>query len=344
MTCETRDLVWTPRDDTRYVYGVAVVRALESSFLQRKNLESMAREDSPEGALEQLGETFYVRFMAPDQHPEQFESILHEALLDTYGVFRSLVLDEDLENAVLRVHDFHNLKALLKAQIGGDHVVGIVPFGLLDPDAVATAVRTGNYGLLPPVLAETAERATALYQRDPDPQRLEIVIDRAALRCRIEPLARLQGTAISEYAATLADTKNLRLTVRMSRTAPNPELFDEAFTEGGTIPAEVLRPCLGKKPGAVAEAVAGTRYGPILRHGIDYLHERGSCTLIDRELEDLLTTTLRRTRTEVFGPGPVLAHAFAREHEVAMIRMIMVAKLNRIPVDRILDRLSMLYV
>ena len=46
MVRETLDLYFTHRDDTRFTYAVASVRALEHTLLHRKTLEGMARASS----------------------------------------------------------------------------------------------------------------------------------------------------------------------------------------------------------------------------------------------------------------------------------------------------------
>ena len=81
-----------------------------------------------------------------------------------------------------------------------------------------------------------------------------------------------------------------------------------------------------------------------MRDGIEYLQDKGSYALLDRELENHLFITLRGARFLIFGPGPILAHTIAKEHEINMVRLVMVGKLNNIPEERIVARLPMLYV
>ena len=104
-----------------------------------------------------------------------------------------------------------------------------------------------------------------------------------------------------------------------------------------------LEATLGKRLQSLADALSGTPYGKAVRDGIEHLQDRGSYALLDRELESQLFSTLRGARFLVFGPGPIIAHTVAKEHEISMVRLVMVAKSNRIPEERIVARLPVLY-
>lgn len=345
MRAAARDMVWIPPDDTRYTYAVAVIRALEHTLLRRKTLEAMARAFSPEEAFQELGETFYVKFMSPGLSAAGFETLLSAVLKDTYGLFRRLVLDESLERAVLSVHDFHNLKAILKSKWSGlGEPVGLVPYGLFDPHQLASAVESGAWRDLSPALEHAATAAMKSFELASEPRRVEMIIDRSSMEARIAPLLALGAPAQQRYARALADTANIKLLVRLNHMDPDYTCLEHAFIEHGKIPFHTLAGILGKNTTAVIDALALTTYAKALREGLLYLEDQGSYAALDRELENLLMNSLRASRFTIFGAGPLLAHVFAREHEVRMVRLIMVAKMNNIPTDRLIARLSVLYV
>jgi V/A-type H+-transporting ATPase subunit C len=344
VTDGVRDLFWISRDDTRYTYAVAVVRALERTLLGRKTLEAMASAASPQEALEELGETSYGRFMIPGQRVEDLEPLLERVLMDAYALFRQLILDEELEQALLLPHDIHNVKALVKAHLAGSEAAGIVPFGLLDVEALKPALESGSYRDLPLLIEPTVRKALEDYEMHNDPRRLEILFDQVALRCKITPLLALDSPVISAYAEQLADVMNIRFAVRLSRSDPNAEILQLAFVNGGTIGLETLETLVGKPLQALVDMLSGTLHGKAVNDGIEYLQHKGSYALLDRELENQLVQTLRGARFLIFGPGPLLAHTMAKEHEISMVRLVMVGKLNKIPSERIVARLPTLYV
>lgn len=344
MVRETLDLYFTHRDDTRFTYAVAAVRALEHTLLRRKALEAMARASSTHEALEELAETSYAQFMDPGQTPEKIDAVLDRVLLDTYRLFRALVVDPGLEAAVFRVHDFHNLKALLKARFAGHEPRGLVGYGLVDAALLRGALDSGNDRDVPPDLARVAAEAMRAFEVDADPQRLEILVDRAAIASRIAPFARADTPTLRNYARNLADVANLKLAIRLCRSDPDPSLLEAAYTEGGTIEVASLRRFLGRTPGALAEELPGSPLTAALREGVAFLEEHGSYGTLDREFETILAVTLREAHFETFGPAPVVAYALAREQETHLVRAVMVGKTNAVDPERTVARIPMLYV
>lgn len=338
-----RSLFWIPPDDTRYVYGVSLVRALEWTLLTRKTLDAMARASDAAEALEELAETSYATHMSPSQKAEDFEIILHRVLEDAYGLFRRLVRQKELERGLLWVHDLHNLKALLKASRARSEPVGLVPYGLIDVALMKAAVESGDFQPLPPQVGLLARQALSTYELTENPRLLEVLIDTAAVSSRVGAFAASATSVLAEYAVLLADATNARTVIRMSRMNADPALLSLAFIPGGSVAEEVLRASLGKGAGSLIEAYASTPYAKAVREGLAYLHERRSYAALDRELENVLIAKLRETKYVFFSPAPIIAFVLAREHEVNMVRLVMVAKINRIPSDLVVARLPMLY-
>jgi V/A-type H+-transporting ATPase subunit C len=341
---ETLDLYFTHRDDTRFTYAAATVRALERTLLPRKTLEAMATASSPREALEELAETSYARFMDPGQTPRAIGVVLDRVLADTYRLFSTVNVDPGLEAAVLRVHDFHNLKALLKSRFAGREPTGVVEYGLVDPALLGRALESGNYHDVPPDLARMAAEAAKQFELDADPRRLEILVDGAAIASRIAPLSRADSPALRRYARDLADVANMRLIIRLCRSEPDASLLEAAYTEGGTVELAALRRFLGRPPQALVEELPAVDIAAAVREGIDYLEEHDSYGALDREFETFLAEALREAHFEAFGPGPVTAYTLAREQETHLVRIVMVGKTNDVDPEQLIARIPMLYV
>jgi V/A-type H+-transporting ATPase subunit C len=327
----------------RHAYGASLIRALEGSLLSRKTLDAMARATDAAEALEELSETTYATHMAPGQRVADFEQILQRMLEEAYRLLRRLILDDDLEQGMLRVHDFHNLKAVMKASLAGVEPKGLVRLGVVDPATIRAAAESGDYATIPPDMAEIARRVARAYEMVEDPRLLEVVLDGAAVGARVAALTRLNTPVMPDYAALLADTTNIRTLARVSRMNAESALFETAFIPGGRLNLDRLRAAVGKGSSAVVEACANTLYAKAMQEGLSYLQDRKSFAVLDRELENLLVAKLRETQFVFFSPAPIIAFVLAREHEVSMVRLVMVAKINGIPSDLIAARLPMLY-
>ena len=340
-----KELFWIPRDDTRYVYSVAVVRALEHTLLRRKTLEAMARAESAQEALQELGETSYARFMSSGMTEASCELILRDVLLDTYSVMQRLMLDRELERAILSIHDYHNLKAVIESRLDEkESPVGTVPYGLIPVQDIALAVDSGVWHDIPEYLGHAYRAASKAYERNKDPRVFEMIIDLHALEHRVDPLLKAGDRSVRIYAEAFADVTNIKLLIRLNRLSPDLTTLEWAFCNRGSLPFGLFSSLLGKGSPAFIEHFSSTAYAKALREGLTYLEEKESYSVLDRELENILIGYLQQTKFTVFGPAPLISYVFAREHEVRMVRLVMSAKINRIPTERIVARLSMLYV
>jgi V/A-type H+-transporting ATPase subunit C len=67
-------------------------------------------------------------------------------------------------------------------------------------------------------------------------------------------------------------------------------------------------------------------------------------TDFDRKSDDMLMEMVRGMKRVSVGVEPVFAYLRARENEVLMVRMILIAKLHNIPPDAIDKSLRKLYI
>ena len=87
-----------------------------------------------------------------------------------------------------------------------------------------------------------------------------------------------------------------------------------------------------------------TEYHSLATQGLDQLGETGSFAALEKLSEEHVMRHLRDAKTFVFGVEPLVAFVLAKEHEMAMVRMILVGKRNDISSERLVDRISMCYV
>ena len=70
----------------------------------------------------------------------------------------------------------------------------------------------------------------------------------------------------------------------------------------------------------------------------------GSTWQLERTTDNRLMELARRGKADIFTIGPILGFLLAREAEAKAIRLIMVGKLNRLPQEKIRERLREMYV
>jgi V/A-type H+-transporting ATPase subunit C len=84
-------------------------------------------------------------------------------------------------------------------------------------------------------------------------------------------------------------------------------------------------------------------YSLFLREGIEKAVKDSLFITLEREITDFLITNLRSAKFFIFGPEPVLAYYWARVNEINLMRMIILAKLNKVSSELVSERLNAVY-
>jgi len=84
-------------------------------------------------------------------------------------------------------------------------------------------------------------------------------------------------------------------------------------------------------------------YTYFLGEAIQKLTRERSFLFLEKAINDFLIGILKEAKYITFGPEPVLAYYFAKVNEINLMRLVILAKLNKLPRDLIEERLSAVY-
>ena len=164
--------------DTDYLFISTYLRSREKNLLTAARMERMIDAPTADEAGKVLQEIGYGEFSATSDRE------LGQALArERENLFQDLyryVPDKAVVDVFKVKYDYHNLKALLKAQamgIDGERLLldaGRVPAATLD-----RAVREGDFESLPETLRKAAKEAHEVLGATGDPQLSDFVLDRA---------------------------------------------------------------------------------------------------------------------------------------------------------------------
>lgn len=84
-------------------------------------------------------------------------------------------------------------------------------------------------------------------------------------------------------------------------------------------------------------------YAYYLKEAIQKIATENSFVALEKAIHDFLIQILKPAKYICFGPEPLLAYYFAKQNEINLIRMIILAKLNNVPVDLVKERLNAVY-
>ena len=144
--------------DTDYLAISARIRAMETSLLTRERMEQLLEARSDEEAAKLLQECGYPQLDA--SRPEVMDAALSQAREELLSDLGDSVPDTRYIDLFKLKYDYHNIKAILKAEaVGADARHMLSEMGRVSASQMQEALRHGTLEELPPLLAEAAAEA-----------------------------------------------------------------------------------------------------------------------------------------------------------------------------------------
>lgn len=321
--------------EERYLWISAYVRGLESQRLTWADLNRMIDANTPEDCLRVLTDRGY-----PQLQPSMadLEGVLRKRREALFSDLSDSLPDHAILDLFRIPYDYHNVKVALKALwTHADGTRLLLGGGRLEPQSLYRALQTGEENGLPQVLRDAAKAARATVSATGDPQRGDLILDRACFAEQHLLAERANSPFLTGYVRLLTDSANLRSTVRVLRMGKDTHLLRDALIPGGTAAPDTLL-----ESARTGDLTAPWAAGPLEEAAA--LGQKalagGSLTAFEAACGDALTQYLQRAALIPFGPEPVLAFLAANEQEQQNIRVIVSGKLANLPADAIRERMG----
>ncbi len=257
-------------NENDYLYASARIRALEAKAPDGELLRRLcAAKDYAElgRMLEEVGITADPKAPLSGQYTASLNGMLRREL----DVICESVEDGHIFDFLRRPYDCHNVKTAMKCHIrqkdDSEALALMSALGAAEPALLPEAVRSGDYSMLPPAMAEAAGRALDGYRRTRDPQGIDFALDAA---CFADMAREAEETGVAFFTmltALRADLANLTTAVRVRRMnsrAMNRAYLLRALLPGGTIPQEALADAF--EAGTLAQLMKDSGFETLAAH------------------------------------------------------------------------------
>ena len=326
--------------DTDYLFISTYLRAREKNLLTAARMERMIDAPSIEEAGKVLQEIGYGEFSA--ESDRELSAALVTEREKLFADLYRFVPDRAVVDVFKVKYDYHNVKALLKAQamnIDGKHL--LLDAGRVSVDRLEKAVADGAYDLLPEELAKAARETAEVIGTTGDPQLGDFILDRAYYAEMLSAARKTRSTFLESYVRATIDAANLRSAVRTLRMKKGGDFLKKVLFEGGTIQTErILTAALGgnlEDPFRSTELRTAAELGAQAAAG-------GSLTKFEKVCDDAVTAVAAKAKSVAFGVEAVIGYLVAKEIEFTAVRIIMSSRMAGISGDTIRERLREAYV
>ena len=328
--------------DTDYLAISARIKAMETGLLTRERMEQVLEARSDEEAVKILQECGYPELDA--RSPEAMDAALSAAREATLSDLLDGAPDPRYIDIFKLKYDYHNIKAVLKAQAMNTSPDSmLMDMGRVPAAVLKEAVLTGRLDELPEGLAAAAAEAKEVLDSTRDPQLSDIALDR---RCYEEEMSVAEETGsafLAGYVRIQIDAANLRALVRTLRMGKSGGFLKTVLLDGGDVGADAILAVGNAGGSGLAELYAPTPLHTAAEAGAEALRG-GALTAFEKLCDDAVGDYLAGAQFVPFGEAPLLGYLAARETEYTNIRILLMGRGAGLPADVIRSRLRNSYV
>lgn len=328
-----------------FTSAVARLRVLEKRLLNNIKIERMIDSANAMEALSVLGESDYSSSMNKVEKAEDYEELLQDELQRVYKFMYELTSDDSVIDILGIRYDYHNIKVLLKAKaLSKEFDFLLMPIGTIEASKLKEAIMSLNLKDIPEEFARVIKAAMNSFKESKDPQIIDIIVDKFMYEDMVQRAEKIGEEFIIEYVKENIDFINIRTFLRIKKQDKSLNFLKEVLLKGGYISVEFYERMYSESDENVITKLSKSRYGDVIKDGLQEFQSNGKLTLFEKLFEDHIMAHIKKGKYINFGPEPIFSYILAKETEIKIIRIIMVAKLNNVQSNVIRERLRDVYV
>lgn len=328
-----------------YAYASARIRVRETKLLGKSHFDRMLDASTADEAYKVLTEAEYGIPGKNTAGVFAYEELLADEMMKCYMLLLEIAPQPDLVKAFQRRHDFFNIKVVLKAEFSQKEMPAILmDTGTIDKEAVVSMIRERDYSEFTPIMQEAIEQTRELFSKTHDPQIVDIILDKASYHQLVIDLNEIKSPFLHRLAELITDTTNIKMFIRARFLNKSWDFIQKILLKHGTIREKVYFRSSGKSIDDFVEQLHNSEYADVVEKGWEMSKSTKTSLELEKLLDDYIMEYIQGAKMVTMGVEPLIAYLFAKEAEIKNVRIIMTAKINKLSVDLIRERLRECYV
>ena len=318
-----------------------LVRLKELELLTPELMTRMIKADDLSEIEALFRGTIYGEYLT-DNFFDSFEVALGQAQEDLLTELVKIVPDPDVIWIYTMRFTFHNLKALIKADLLDQNFDDLYIYdGFYSLEQIKTAIRTGMASGLPAILLESIQEVREHFEESNSLQGIDIILDRKYLYCQRKVADKINEPELLKEVISFIDFINILMVARGIKQKRSHNFMSTALSSHGSIPKDELLDCVEGDLERLTLFLRATSYGEIIEPIIQ--ENTINLTQLERLCDDYLTGFYETAQTQAFGPLPVLALLNAKAIEAKNLRLIITGKEVGLTDEQIRERMRETY-
>lgn len=295
-----------------YAYTSARVRALENSLPSSEIIRQLADADS---AADCIGILNGAGFEGSDADEvmklmkERREALINELIDDTSEI-----------EIIFYPKSFHNLKAAIKKLYSKRKTDMFYDDAPVKGEEIMEALEQGNEASLPEYMSAAAAEAYRALMRTGDGRLSDMIVDRACLEAMADFAAKTKHEILKSYANETIAASDIRLALRAGddRSLLDYAVSCDYFSKSALIKAA--------EEGSLEELFKAAGFEGVTAATADVFSESRTASMLAKE------------KYNIFSPAPAINFILEFERTAAIIRYILICKVNGIDKEKIFER------
>lgn len=323
-----------------------IVRIEETRLLSKDFFEKLIAADRFEECQELLKTTGYASSAEKEDFRMRFEYYLLQEQTRLLERLYELTPENEIIDIYTLRSTYHNLKLLTKSFYSKQSLDEYwIPDGKYTIETVKSGIINQTSETLTDLILESIREVREYVEEYEDYRGIDIIYDRYFLRNQKETADFLSYEAVSKEVTSFIDLTNIATLLRGIKQGQSESFLNAVLSEYGSISKQRLLSLLHKKsPQDQTAFLLNTPYKEVIYPLLNEKDQTLSPTFIHKFRDDYLSSLLEMSKTQSFGPLPLLSLLNAKEVEGKNLRLVLVAKVNHFRIEQIRERMRKLYV
>jgi V/A-type H+-transporting ATPase subunit C len=331
-------------DRMDFTHAVARIRVIEKKLLDKAKIERMLDAETPTEVLKILQETQYGDRITNLSSFHDFEYILKGELKEVYDALYKLTPEKSVLDILSLRYDYHNVKVIEKGKIQQKNFSDLlIPIGIIPTDELKNSIIANELKGIPETIREAIKSVESDFSESKNPQNIDIILDRFMFKDMLNRAEASRVDFIVSYVKQSIDISNIKTMLRVKKQENNNKFLENVLIDGGSIPIETFVKGLSDTLEGFISRISKFDYSKILTKILEEYNQTRKIASIEVLFDNYLTENIKKAKYVNFGAEPLIAYVIAKEMEIKVIRIIMVGKINNVPVHIISERLRELY-
>ncbi|MEG0442473.1 MAG: V-type ATP synthase subunit C [Carnobacterium sp.] len=322
----------------------ARIRVYESNLLRNDQFERMLQAPDFEEALNVLKDTPYRNDIEQLKETKDYDLMLVNELQRMYAELFSISPEPNLVELFSLRYSYHNLKVLLKEYFTkNDFTTMLIPIGKNSISTLRQAVETSRSDDLDQEYLTSILEVKTDYEEYYNIQSIDIILDRRYFTHLKQLAIKIEDPKVLELIVLYIDLNNLSTLTRAISQKRSRNFLTTILSDAGSMPIEELISLGSESLEEAGKKLAEGKYREIVTASIRSDNQELSPVKIDLATDDAFMEKMKDAKLEVFGPMPLLAYIYAKENEVKNLRLVLVGKENKLPLEEVTERMRINY-